>query len=116
MIWRIWYADGSVVDGSTLTEWSDYPSLGVVAVYQFFDVKNGIVFGNSFSGCDWYWMTSDELIDSNRESLDGPNEWADFTAPEGAVIKKAAWTTDDYMNKVNSEILDIIHGKTILSV
>lgn len=51
--WRVYYADGSTVDGVTLEQWRAAPSLQVQGVVAFHDLPWG---STAMHGHDAYWL------------------------------------------------------------
>lgn len=50
--WRIYYADGAVVDGAATDEWRAAPAAGVLAVTAY----HGEGYSTAFHGHDRYWL------------------------------------------------------------
>lgn len=106
MDWRIWYNTGEVVNGSTLTDWENAPSEGVLGIaIRFGRNADNIMLGEFVSGSDWYWMYDGKIYQSGTSSYT-PNEWLDSGAPDGASLKKGKWTTDVHIEEVNQAMLD----------
>lgn len=106
MNWRIWYQNGQIVDGSTAEDWAASPDDGVVGIAVRFGRRaDGIMLGELLIGSDWYWMYNNKLYQSGTTSeIEG--DWLDSGAPEGAVLKKARWTTDEHVAAVNQAMFD----------
>lgn len=97
---RIWYGDGSAADGETAGEWAALPSSGVqiVHVTEGFD-GHGRRLGRWFSGSDHYWHDG-ERIDASGLSAPVPGEWAENTAPAGAIVKTGEWIAEDILRDI----------------
>jgi hypothetical protein len=106
MNWRIWYNTGETVDGVTPEDWANAPDDGVVGIAVRFGYdKHQAPLGEFLIGSDWYWMYDGKLYQSGTTSeIEG--DWLDSGAPAGAVLKKARWTTDEYIVSVNQAMLD----------
>jgi hypothetical protein len=106
MNWRIWYNTGETVDGSTAEDWDNAPDDGVVGIAVRFGIDDsGRSRGELISGSDWYWMYQDKLYQSGTTSeIEG--DWLNSGAPEGAILKKARWTTNEHLAAVNQAMLD----------
>jgi len=106
MNWRIWYNTGETVDGSTAEDWDNAPDDGVVGIaVRFGRELDGTMLGELISGSDWYWMYEGKLYQSGTTSeIEG--DWLNSGAPEGAILKKARWTTNEHLAAVNQAMLD----------
>ena len=105
--WKIWYEGGTVVVGSSRTEWEQSPSEGVLAVYEFLGHKsNGVKLGRINSGVDWYWMNGeDDHIDHCGESHIEVGQWTEPNTPMNAIVKRGKQVADAEMLIVESELL-----------
>lgn len=59
--WRIWYDNGTNVEGSTLEEWNGASCQGVLIV------KSNRV---NHMGLDYYWLEDDTVKSCNRSDID----------------------------------------------
>jgi len=106
---RIWYLDGTIVDGSTIEDWTVAPENDVLVIgsYLYTDDYNRKI-GQYYAYSDWYWMIDGEIYQNNISSPEDVNAWVDNPAPEGAISKRAIWTTDEHMEQVINEMWEWI--------
>lgn len=106
MKWRIWYKGNLHFDGETQADWAALPDDGVIGVAIVFGKnEDGITLGELVSGSDWYWMFEDKIYQSNTSS-DIPNEWLPHNAPDGAILKKGRWTTQEELDDIDAQMRD----------
>lgn len=105
-MFRIWYTDG-FSDGNDISDWINLPESGVVAIYQTHGFKGNIRLGSICSGSDWYWMNESGIIEQNGFSVDTPGEWSKVNIPDNAITKKGIWVSDERMNQVNLELIEM---------
>lgn len=105
MLWKIWYKGDLKIEGTTEAEWAAAPTEGVICVAaRYGQDPYGIELGAVFSGSDWYWMYEGQLYQSGTSS-DTPGEWLPSGAPDGAVLKRGEWTTNEEMNADEAEMM-----------
>lgn len=106
MFWKIWYKGGVSYEGSTEEDWAALPDDGVLNIgIRFGRDEYGIMLGEFVSGSDWYWMHEGKIYQSGTSS-DTPGEWLPHNAPNGAVLKKGRWTTEEELAAVDAAMLE----------
>jgi hypothetical protein len=100
MVFRIWYADETMIEGNSEADWIAAPDNGVVMVAVYYgNDEYGRKLGKFLNGADWYWMYQGDFYHNNYSTMD-INFWVDNPAPEGAISKSGKWTTEEYMDDV----------------
>lgn len=106
MQWRIWFKGGEHFDGETAADWAALPDDGVLGIAIVFGKNEyGQTLGELVNGSDWYWMHNEKIFQSGTSSLT-LGEWLPHNAPEGAVLKKGRWVTDEEFVAVHSAMLE----------
>src|SRR5262245_38973532 len=85
LYFKIYYADGTVLQGETWEDWRQMPSEKVLVVTEIYAATYGHPkkhAGKRTAYVDYYWMTPDEKISGG----DAGN------IPADAVVKAGAWT------------------------
>lgn len=106
--WKIWYADGLIIEGNTQEDWENCPHEGVLSIVEYFgrDPYNAFL-GRVTAGHDWYWLYEGE-IHGNGDSLDTPGTWLPNPAPTGTVSKSGLYVSDELMETVNQLVMQEI--------
>jgi hypothetical protein len=100
MVFRIWYADETMIEGNSEADWIAAPDNGVVMVAVYYgNDEYGRKLGQFLNSSDWYWMCNED-ISHNCYSTMERDVWVENTAPEGAITKAGKWTTDEHMDAV----------------
>lgn len=109
MSWfKIWYENEEII-GQNFEDWKNAPSEGIVMIYQFFyRDEHNIPYGKIAAGDDYYWMTPDEELGQSLSSSEIKGEWLDCDFPENASVKKGKWVSDERMDEVFKQSLELI--------
>lgn len=103
--WKIWYADGSIIEGSTEQDWAACSHENVIVVLECFGRdENNLFLGRINSGCDWYWMENGEVRQSNDSAVT-PGEWTPNFAPQGAIVKSGIYVADDVFDAIHAQVI-----------
>jgi hypothetical protein len=97
---RIWYVDGTIIDGNSESDWIAAPDNGVAMVAAYYgNDEYGRKLGQFLSGSDWYWMFENDLYHNSYSTYE-VDFWVDNPAPEGAISKKGKWTTEENLENI----------------
>jgi hypothetical protein len=108
--WKIWYKDNIVIEGVTAEDWAAAPDENVVGIAAHFGRnENNIMLGALVSGSDWYWLYDNQIHQSGTSS-EIPGEWLAHSAPEGAILKKGSWTSNEEIARVDIEMIEWVKG------
>jgi hypothetical protein len=105
MSWKIWYNNGLIITGNTLSEWDSAPSDGVLGVYEFLGWDNGLKMGNVHVYGDWYWMNSDGSIGQST-SLKSDGTFVEPNNPVNSILKKGILVSQKEMNTSFNQMLN----------
>lgn len=88
---RIWYGDGTTVDGEGPADWLAAPADDVQFIYcgSFIDAEGSRIW-KGCGGSDWYWMDSKGAIGSGA-SHPVRGKMVKYDGPIGAVVKTGKW-------------------------
>lgn len=105
MNWKIWYKGGATTEGVSDQDWAEAEADDVVCIAVKLGYnESGIALGETFLGCDWYWMHEGKLYQS-LSSSEIPGDWLSHDAPETAVLKRGRWTTDEEMLELTNAMM-----------
>jgi hypothetical protein len=87
---RIWYADGSTVDGDGPAAWAAAPFTGVQYVWIDRGLVDGVQYGEQLGGADWYWLGPDGEFGAGTSSPER-DTFVPYDGPEDAIVKTGLW-------------------------
>jgi len=103
--WKIWY-ENEIITGTTIQEWIDAPSEGVLGVVQHKELYKGHKSASVHSGGDWYWMLPNGVVQNTSDSTYTIDYWVPCPAPPEAITKKGKWTANENMLQVSKEMIE----------
>jgi hypothetical protein len=106
--WRIYYADRTVIDGVTLSDWTEAPDENILVVVEVFSKgnrKKDLYTIQVHAGQDYYWMVP-ELTDFMHKNVLHTYEAFEITGsaarliPDNAHIKRGVFVTDELYSEI----------------
>jgi len=99
MRWRIWYGDGTILDGDGLDDWRNAAATNVQFVTQYEDRTYNIWtddhwepehYCQQYHGQDYYWMDADGVIGA-ANAPEVPDDLPDGVIKYGQYLSDEHW-------------------------
>lgn len=108
--WKIWYLQHTQ-QGTSWQHWCQCEHTGVVSVLSWYgtDAWGQNLFG-WWSGSDWYWMNSAQVLGQSGTSSDTPGVWFPAQHPADACAKTGIWTSDNHWSLVQQQMHQMLEN------